>query len=151
MSQTVTFKGKSFYAKPWPNQIDREYEDPDSIRGGNWCVRVTLDEDSVKLFNAIGPKAKLKDGVAAFRRYEYVDYGQGEGVQPLGPPSVTGVSEGTLIGNGSDLSVQVEVYPYTFKNRPGVALRLVSVHVDNLVEYVRPVGVTENDSTPPVF
>lgn len=147
-TKTVTFRGKCEWAKPWPKMIDREYEDPDNGRGGNWSVNVFLDDASVKLWNAIGPRAKLKDGNrATFRRYEYANFGKGP--EALGSPVVTGVEEGTAIGNGSDVSVTVDVYDTKFKGKPLVALRWVAIHVENLVVYEKP-SDTPFDTTPPV-
>lgn len=164
MTQIVTFKGKALYAQPWENQIDREYEDPDSGRGGNWSIKLIVDDENLRLFNALGAKAKTKrvdelkktDGLEevinnkylTLRRYEYANYGKGW--EALGPVKVTGVAEGTAIGNLSDLTVAVEAYPFTFKGKPGIGLRLVSVHVDNLVEYKKPEAATADDNTPPV-
>lgn len=56
---------------------------------------------------------------------------------PLGPPEVInkdGTATSELIGNGSDVTVKVEVY--AFKQFPGVAARLAAIRVDNLVPYV---------------
>lgn len=49
---------------------------------------------------------------------------QGDGVTPL---------REALVGNGSDVTVKVEVYG--FKRFPGVAARLQAVRVDTLVPY----------------
>lgn len=153
-SRTLKLTGKAHYARPWLGQIDREYEDPDNGRGGNWKVGLSLDEPSLKLFNALGAKAKVQDAkdgtpnVLNLRRYEYANYGKGP--EALGPPKVTGVEEGTAIGNDSTLTATIEAYPYTFKNRPGVAIRLLSVHVDNHVEYIKSDVPFDADNTPPV-
>jgi len=130
----VTLKGKAEWCKPWPGQIDREFEDPENGKGGNWSTIVILDDDSLKVFNALSAKTKLKDGnKLTLRRYE-----RHPSLGELGPVKVTGVDEGIAIGNGSDVSVDVECYDYTFKGRPGRALRWVSLNVDKLVEYVKP-------------
>lgn len=138
----ITLTGKSLYARPWEHQIDREYEH--EVKGGNWCVRIILDEQSVKLFNGLGSKAKLKDGALALRRYEYADFGNGP--EKLGPPVVTGVDPNTNIGNDSDISVDVEVYSYEYKNKPGIGLRLCGVKVLNLIPYET---VEKNDEALP--
>jgi hypothetical protein len=146
---TVSFTGKTMWFRP--GFIDREFEDPDNGRGGNYSIQMELDEASVRLFNGLNPKAKLKNGnVAKFSRYEYANFGNGP--EPLGPPVYTGFDEGVAVGNGSDVTVRVDAYPYTFKGRPGTALRLVSVHVDNLVEYIRPTvdNPEAHDNAPPV-
>lgn len=41
-----------------------------------------------------------------------------------------------LIGNGSNVTVQVEVYDYAHKGKPGRAIRLESVRVNELIPYV---------------
>lgn len=146
-TKTVTFKGKTQWFRP--GYIDREYEDTDNGRGGNYAIDVFLDEASVKLFHAIGPRAKLKDGnLARFRRYEYANFGKGP--ESLGPPKYSGFEEGVSIGNGSDVSVVVEYYTTTFKGKSLIAMRLVSVHVDNVIEYIKPSDTPFDDNTPPV-
>jgi len=143
----ITLTGKSLYARPWAAQIDREYEH--DVKGGNWCVRVVLDDASVKVFNALGSRAKLKDGALALRRYEYADFGKGP--EALGAPVVTGVDKGTLIGNGSDIATEVEVYTYEYKGKPGVGLRLVSIDVETLVPYEKPAAAATTDDEPLPF
>lgn len=153
-TKTVIFKGTCQWFRP--NYIDREFEDADNGRGGNYSIHVMLDEDSIKLWNGIAPRAKLKDGnngrnLATFRRYEFANFGKGP--EPLGPPVYTGFEDGTLIGNGSTVSVSVDVYGTSFKGKPLTALRLVGAHVDNLIIYEKakandaPFDV---DNTPPV-
>lgn len=146
-TKTIRLKGKTKYFRPY--YIDREYEDPDNGRGGNYSIQIELDDESVQTFNTLGAKAKLKDGnVAKFSRYEYANYGKGP--EALGPPKYSGFDESQLIGNGSDATVTIDVYPYTFKNKSSFAIRLVAVHIDNLIEYQRPVGTDADDNTPPV-
>jgi hypothetical protein len=133
-TKRINLTGVTEWCKPWPGQIDREYEDPDNGKGGNWNMVLVLDEPSIRLFSAIGAKTKLKDGnKLTLRRYE-----RASALGDLGAPTVTGVDEGTPIGNGSTATVGIDVYDYEFKGRPGKALRWVSVHVDNLVVYQRP-------------
>lgn len=130
----ITLKGKSEWCKPWDFQIDREFEEDGDGRGGNYSTIIILDDESVAEFNALGAKAKLKDGnKLTLRRYERHPV-----LGELGLVEVVGVENGTLIGNGSDISVLAEVYDYTFKNRPGRALRWSAVEVTNLVEYEKP-------------
>src|SRR5688572_107755 len=67
------------------------------------------------------------------RQYQGVD-------RAFTPPLVIN-ADGTLctvpIGNGSDGTCKIEVYKYNQKvsNRPGRAIRLESVRIDNLVHY----------------
>lgn len=161
MTKYVEFKGKSLWAQVWPSQIDREYED--EKRGGNYSIKLIVDNDAVMVFNALGSKAKAKriedlkktDGLEdfldkkylTFRRYERLSNGS-----PLGPVEVIGVEPGTAIGNGSDVTVTTEVYTTEYKEKPVVGIRLVSVRVDNLVTYVKPEAevVIDPSNTPPV-
>lgn len=130
----ITLKGKSEWCKPWDFQIDREFEEEGDTRGGNFATNIILDEESVAEFNSLNAKAKLKDGnKLTLRRYERHPV-----IGELGPVKVNGVEEGQEIGNNSDISVLAEVYDYTFKGRPGKALRWTAIDVLNLVEYKAP-------------
>jgi hypothetical protein len=140
----ITLTGKSLYARPWKNQIDREYEH--DTKGGNWSTKIILDDASKKLFNALGSRAKLKDGALTVRRYEFADFGKGP--EELGPPVVTGVDEGTLIGNDSDISVDLEVYTFEYKGKPGVGIRWVSMEVQKLVPYSKPESIEDTEALP---
>lgn len=139
---TVTFTGTSEWAKVYAGQIDREFVDDTNPRdkGGNWSIGVILDEDEMKTFRAIGTKAgpdKKNPNKVTFRRYEKSFLG------PLSPPEVVlpdGYEDGTSIGNGSAVEVEVDIYDYTFKNKPGKAMRLKKVTVTKLVEYKKPDG-----------
>lgn len=158
MTQYIEFKGKSLWAQVWPEQIDREYED--ERRGGNYSIKLIVDDENLKLFNALGSKAKVKriedlkktDGLEdfldakflTFRRYERLSNGS-----PLSGVEVIGVDPGTQIGNLSDVTVTAEVYTTEYKSKPVVGVRLVSVRVDELVKYVKPEPV-DPDNTPPV-
>jgi len=54
------------------------------------------------------------------------------------PPEVfdkDGVPFDGLVGNGSDITTKIEVYPYDFKGNKGIGVRWVSSRVDNLVPY----------------
>lgn len=132
-TKRLIFKGKAEYCKPWQFQLDTEFVDntkgPDP-RGGNFAMDLIPDAEALATFQALGTKAKLKDGKLKLRRYERHPV-----LGELGPVVVTGVEEGTAIGNGSDVSVEADVYDYTYNGRPGKGLRWVSVTVDNLVEY----------------
>jgi hypothetical protein len=135
-TKRITLKGKAEWCKVWAHQLDTEFVDnskgPDP-RGGNYSTQIILDDDSLKLFNALGARAKLKDGKLTLRRYERHPV-----LGELGLVSVEGVDENTPIGNGSDISVEVDVYDYTFNGRASRGMRLVSLTVDKLVEYEKP-------------
>lgn len=165
-TQYIEFTGKALWAQVWPEQIDMGY--PDEKRGGNYSVKLIVDDDTLKLFNALGSKAKAKrisdivddleqkgkkiDGIEpylanrllTFRRYERLSSGS-----PLGPVEVVGVDPGTSIGNYSDVTVTTEVYTTEYQNKPVVGIRMVSVRVNELVKYVKPEPIA-SDNTPPV-
>ncbi len=134
-TKQVTLKGKVRYCKPWVGQLDTVFAvdqkgEPDP-RGGNWATDILLDDESEKLFKALGTKAKQKEGYLKLRRYERHPV-----LGELGPVKVTGVEEGTLIGNDSEVTVTVDVYDYG--DRFGKkAMRWVALHVDNLIVYVK--------------
>lgn len=133
-TKRITLRGKAMYCRPWPFQIDRAFEDnskgPDP-RGGNVATDIILDDDSLKLFNAFGARAKLKDGnTLKLRRYERHPV-----LGELGPVVVRGVDNETLIGNGSDITVEADLYDYTYNGRSSRGLRWVSLTVDELVPY----------------
>jgi hypothetical protein len=160
-TQYYEFTGPVRWAKVWPAQVDRKFATDNA--GGNWSLIMTLDDKQQKLYNALGTKtgaineddlailkikAKKKGkeinaeiGDVTFRRNErHPKLGE------LGSPAVFGVNEGTSLGNGSVCTVKVEVYPYTFEGQSGNAARLVSVTVNELVEYVKP--STDEDGPP---
>lgn len=157
-TQYIEFTGKALWAQVWPEQIDREYED--ERRGGNYSIKLIVDDENLKLFNALGSKAKAKriedlkktDGFEdfldkkylTFRRYERLSNGS-----PLSSVEVVGVDPGTSIGNLSDVTVTAEVYTTEYKEKPIVGIRMVSVRVNELVKYVKPEPISL-DNTPPV-
>jgi hypothetical protein len=132
-TKQIILKGTVEYCKPWPGQIDRGFEEEGDDRGGNWSTKFIPDEESTKLFNALGAKAKIREGKLTLRRYERHPV-----LGELGPVLVAGVDVGTAIGNGSEVTVGIDVYDYEFKGRPSKALRWVSVEVLKLVEYQKP-------------
>lgn len=149
------FTGPCKYARVWPNQIDRKYETPE--KGGKWGIIVNLAPEDVKLWNSLGTRAKpqrLADpeknrdiGDLQLTRFERNKFGE------LGAPEVVGVEAGTAIGNGSSVTVRVEVYPYTYNGENGWGSRLAKVTVNELVPYV-PTPKAEGSTTdgePPVF
>jgi hypothetical protein len=139
----VSIRGKAHYCKPYEGQIDRGFEDKDEGVVANWNTGLRLDDEQLRAYNALGlSQVKVKEGnLVTFKRPEFKkDYKTGEMV-PMGPPSVTlpeGVEPGSAIGNDSDITVNFEVYDYTYKNRPGRAARWNGVVVNELVEYKKP-------------
>lgn len=151
-TKQITFKGKAEWCKPYAFQLDTDFVDntkgPDP-RGGNYSTGIVLDDEGVALFKSLGAKAKLKakkdtDGpvnIATLRRYERHPV-----LGELGLVVVTGVEDGTLIGNGSDITCVVDLYDFSYNGRPSRGIRWVSVNVDTLVTYVKP----DTDSKPAV-
>src|ERR1700744_2396491 len=101
MTQIITFKGKALWAQVWPEQLDEGF--PSETKGGNWNIKLIVDDAELKKFNALGAKAKAKriddlnktEGLEdylsskylTFRRYEFANFGKGP--EELGPPEVT--------------------------------------------------------------
>jgi len=155
-TQYISFRGKAYYCKPYEGQIDRGFEDKEEGRFANWNTGLILDDQSMKAYNALNlSQVKVKDGNrVTFKRAEFKKNKDGE-LEPLGPPRVTlpaGTPEGSAIGNDSDVSISVEVFDYTYKNRPGRAARWNAVTVHELVEYVKPeVSATAVEGAAPAF
>lgn len=120
------FQGPVRWAKVWK---------PDE-RYGYYGLEIKLDEAQMAVFDKIGLKQKVKDdGWVAFKRRPeskvWVD-----GVQrPAGAPTVTGVSQGTNIGNDSICTVKVSTYTYDNAYGKGTGHRLDAVKVESLVEF----------------
>lgn len=154
MTKIVTFTGPVRWAKVWEGQVDRKFQT--EARGGNWSIVVNLPDEDVKRYNALGlkgqaatdedvmiadikakkkgkEKSDLRVNDAHFTRYE-----RHPKLGDLGSPKVSGVEEGTSIGNDSICKITAEIYPYTFEGQTGNASRLVGVEVLELVEYVKP-------------
>jgi hypothetical protein len=135
------FKGKGSY---FPNlqQGDLGYK--------NWNVRLHFDDASYNLFmklkepegdvaGILNEVKKDEDGYYhTFKRPMFKNFGHGD--EPLTPPIILDKDNQSWdrnvdIGAGSDITVKVECYKY--KNRmskkPGRAIRMAAVRVDNLV------------------
>lgn len=119
---------------------------------GNWKTGIYLTPESVtkvKELQVRGLKNTLtenEDGVyMQFNRPQQKNY-SGK-VIGLVPPEVVDRDglplKETLIGNGSDITLKLEVYG--FKRFPGIAARWMAVKVDNLVPFVRPTDFTEDE------
>lgn len=115
-------------------------------KGGTYSVVMNLAGDELKKYNALGlrgkaarlddPERKIEKGDVTFRRYEKNE----KMPDKAGPPTVTGVAEGQVIGNGSIATATVEVYDYPQPDGTrGFTSRLVSVDIESLVEYQKPV------------
>lgn len=98
----------------------------------NYSVNLALDQDSQKEFDGSGlrlrPKKDDQDGI------EYVRFRRGE---EDGPPIVVdsqGEKLTALIGNGSKVTIRVEVYD---TKSYGKGHRLMAVRVDDLIVFER--------------
>lgn len=132
-TKTYLFTGKTKWAKV--RKPDETYD--------NYQIPVYLDDENMNLFKDSGIQTKIKeddDGefVTFKRRHSEFNYAKKE-QQVNGPPEVfLKNADGTyepwpdgLIGNGSTVTVKVDVYD----TRNGKGHRLLSVGVDDLVEY----------------
>lgn len=138
------FKGKTNWCKV--RQPDEKYD--------NYQVPLYMDEKSWEDFKAAGlrlvPKED-KDGEFVVFKRKHAEFNNFKKTQQInGPPDVFIKNEDgnyvpfpdKLIGNGSEITVKVEVY----ETRNGIAHRLVSVGVDKLVVFER-----EGQSNVPVM
>lgn len=129
------FTGKSKWAKV--HKPDERY--------GNFSIDVNLDAKQLETFTKLGVRTKPKtdeDGnvwVTFRRNPNSLTWKEGNRV-PAGKPAVTDANgapmEGT-IGNGSTVTVKLQVYTYDNSFGKGVGSRLEAVRVDELVEYKR--------------
>ena len=149
-SKFYEFTGPIKYARVWLGQLDMKFAQ-NNPRGGNWSVVMNLQGDELMRYNALGckakaarlddPEKKIEKGDLKFRRFEKSGINEN-----MGPPKVTGVEEGTSIGNGSNATVVVEVYDYPQPDGTrGFTSRLAEVKINDLIEYVKPVA---NDGPP---
>jgi len=100
-----------------------------------YSINLYMDPRSLKLYEKSGIQGKLKedeDGIYKSFRRPVTQMRKGVPVE-AGPPKVTynGEKFDGLIGNGSQVSIIVDVY----ETRKGIGHRLEEVEVDNLVEY----------------
>lgn len=146
------FKGKSLYShllKP-----DIEYR--------RWSQQLVLTPESADLFlklkestpeceGILNDLKSTEDGYTAnFSRPMSKDFGGGK-EELLTPPIILDANnepwpDNVLIGNGSDITVKVELYKYNIKfkkGKKGSAIRLVSARIDNLVPYEMKKDFTE--------
>ncbi len=134
-TKTYTFSGTTKWAKV--RKPDEKYD--------NWQVPLYLDNASWKKFKDSGIQIKTYEDdqgqyVVFKRKCSEMDYRVKQQVENS-PPKIyikTGdkydeFPEG-LIGNGSTVTVKVDIYD----TRNGKGHRLISVGIDNLVEYDAP-------------
>jgi hypothetical protein len=111
---------------------------------GNYSVDLIVDKETKKAIKATGMKGNAKDTpdtdepFFTFRRKAELKKRNGE-VVDMGPPEVK-LKDGSdfegLIGNGSKVTVKVEIYDYDSPEfGKGKGCRLVGIRVNELVEY----------------
>ena len=135
------FKGKgSFFNNLLKG--DTEYK--------NWNIKCNMIPESAELFRSLQQRQGEVDGILNelkehedgpyhnFKRPFFKDFGKGE--VPMLPPEVVDKDGNPWdrnigIGNGSDITVKVECYPFTNRRtrKRGRAIRLAAVRIDNLV------------------
>ena len=108
---------------------------------GNYKVSLYLTPDSLEKFKELKVKNHLKkddDGYYVVLRRPTSKMIKGK-VIGMAPPIVKdkdGVEmHDALIGNGSDITVKLEYYPYTFNKVTEHAVRLHTIRIDNLIPY----------------
>jgi hypothetical protein len=136
------FKGKTKWCKVRDFQKDPEYD--------NYQVPLYMTDESWEDFRKSGlrlvPKKDDDGTFVTFKRKhsEFNNFRKEEQIN--GPPKVFLLKDGEYVpydeghvGNGSEITVKVEVYD----TKKGAGHRLVSIGVDSLVEY-NPDGVESN-------
>ena len=146
-SEVILLSGKAEWAK---------VRKPDDAFGGSFFkITVDLDKGSQQVFAAsdlqLEPKEIDGSFKVTFRREAEKQWPDGT-VEEMGPPALfeadgkTELAKSVLIGNGSEVSIKVEVYD----TKRGKGHRLKSVRVDKLVPYTLP-EVGPEHKAPPVF
>jgi hypothetical protein len=127
------FKGKCKFAR---------LQQPDDQYG--WGMKFYPDQDSLdrfKSWQAKGIKNELKrddDGDFFYLRRPYrKERKNGPDIYFTKPVILNkeNLPIDTMIGDGSDLIAKAEIYEYKFQNKPGKAMRLAGVKIENLVPY----------------
>lgn len=116
--------------------INRLFE-PDEYPKNNFnykCYLYDVSEEDVAKLKAAGFRGNPKldrdgDTVWSFKRP--VSKVMKKEIVEFGPPEITGLIEGKLIGNGSEATVDIILYDTVM----GKGHRLNKVHVTNFVEY----------------
>lgn len=140
------FQGKSMYSKILKPDLEyRNWNQPVILTPKSYedfmKLKEPRDEGDGKRAGILTECKKTEDGyMVTFKRPMEKTYGGKS--QAFAPPVVlnadgTPWESGKLIGNGSDVTVKVELYGYTqpVTKKKGSAIRMESVRVDNLVPY----------------
>lgn len=137
-TQTYKFSGLAKWSRLREDQL-QEFENPDGTSRGPFAsINFSFDnKDEEKMFKSLKTKKEFKDdeengrSYMALRRYVQNDLYPNLGGLPKVFDSEGNTFDGN-IGNGSKVTVKVEVYD-TKSGRRGT--RLIAVRVDDLVEY----------------
>lgn len=138
---TYYWSGSARWAKVY-DKGDEEYQ--------NWQIEVKLDPASRQLFDESGSKLEYrKDDEGEWLKIRRPwEKKFGDKLKKFDPPVVLdkdGNVTDVLIGNGSDVTVKVEVYD----TKKGKGTRLEAVRIDKLVPYAPP-DKEERVTMPPV-
>lgn len=133
MAETYYFSGVAKWAKVYKHNMDKKF-------GDRYTICVYLDELSKKKYEMSGIQTALKeDEEGQFAQFKRNDKQliKGELVE-FGPPEILGMDGiDALIGNGSEVTVRVQV----FDTVKGKGSRLEKVRVDTLVPFAKADGV----------
>lgn len=125
------FSGVTTYAKLYT---------PDTKFGNYWKMNLYMNEANLALLKSSGARLKIhEDEQGSFVTFKKsadpVDYKDGKGPQEAKPPRLSYEGEeppeNIRIGNGSEVTIIVEIYD----TKIGKGHRLISVHVDKLVPF----------------
>jgi hypothetical protein len=130
-TKKYTVKGKSMWAKVFPSNMEtRDYQGNPYDFGGLFKIDVILDKENKAIYKTSGSSGRGKfddDGnfIATFKRKEKAAFEWASGA-----PQVVNADgspfEGTLIPNGSDVTVDFTVY--TTSMSPGTRLEKITVN-----------------------
>lgn len=130
------------------------YVPDDRFPPPRYRVPLCLDADSRGRYNALGLQMRPKidsegDELITFTRPVSRTFAGQE--RHFGPPKVIDSSgslvRDQLIGNGSNVTLEVTVYDYVFNGRSGKGHRLETVKINNLVEYEREDPAVQSNTT----
>lgn len=129
---TYYFKGKAMWAEC--NKLSKY---------GKYAIKLLVSKEDAKEFKAIGSKAQPKemdDGsyMLSFSRDPVRRALKNGEMVPAGAPEVLdkdGNPYSGDIGNGSDVTLKVDVFKWDNAFGKGIGMRLDKVRIDNLIEF----------------
>ena len=145
-TKNYTFVGEAQWAKIYEGQLDTQFD-----ASGYWSIDVAVENTAD--FKASGsqlrPKKTSKDN-PELKKSSTGHYFYGFKRKGDQGPVLVFAEDGSpfdeTIGNGSRVSINVEVYDYTYQGKKGKGTRLISVTVLELVEYKPEEEVGEMDA-----